>query len=290
MSNLSLKTGFTPVQTRVTLANNATTVVQNFAAYDAQELTGFVYIDATTDLRAAVKVTVFKNGAGTYEIAISDVAGDLNSGAPIVSFSISSAGVLSATLVSFAGYVTAYIQFNLNAPALGGQFPLQVDGANVGLATSSVQGAYKAGQAPGLLTGATIASGYIGEVYRTSYSGGSMTSTVASRAAIISLPSAGVWAVYQQGGFTGTATSFTVCESSISTTDAFSSTRSATVSYSANSIVAVSLAPIVEWSQNIQPIVISSSSANPQLYIWGKATFLGGTCNQTGFITAIRIG
>jgi len=119
MANLSSKTGFTPVQTRITLSNNAATTVANFSSYDSQELTGFVYVDATTDYRAAVKVTIFKNGAGTYEIAISDVAGDLLSGAPIVSFSISSAGVLSATLPNFTGYSTAYIQYNLNAPING---------------------------------------------------------------------------------------------------------------------------------------------------------------------------
>lgn len=130
MGNLSAKTGFTPVQTRITLANNAATTVQNFSAYDAQELTGFVFIDATTDYRASVKVQVVKNGAGTYEVAAADIAGDDNGGNPIVSFSMSGAN-LQATLVSYAGYVTAYIQFSLNAPALGGQFPLSVDSSNI---------------------------------------------------------------------------------------------------------------------------------------------------------------
>jgi len=143
MANLSEKTGFSPVQTRITLANNGITTVQNFAAYDSQELTGFVYVDATTDYRAAVKVTIFKNGAGTYEIAISDVAGDLLSGAPIVTFSISSVGVLSATLPSFTGFVSAYIQYNLNAPALGGNFPLTV--ASTDVAFTDIQASTGAG-------------------------------------------------------------------------------------------------------------------------------------------------
>lgn len=130
MANLSSKTGFTPVQTRVTLANNATTSVQEFAAYDGQELTGFVFIDATTDYRATVKIQVVKNGAGTYEVAAADIAGDDNGGSPIVSFSMSGS-VLRATLVSYAGFVSAYIQYNLNAPALGANFPMTVDASNV---------------------------------------------------------------------------------------------------------------------------------------------------------------
>jgi len=134
MANLSAKTGFTPVQTRVTLANNATTSVQEFAAYDGQELTGFVFIDATIDYRATVNIQVVKNGAGTYEVAAADIAGDDNGGSPIVSFSMSGS-VLRATLVSYAGFVSAYIQYNLNAPALGANFPLTVDSSNVAFAT-----------------------------------------------------------------------------------------------------------------------------------------------------------
>lgn len=134
MANLSAKTGFTPVQTRVTLANNATTSVQEFAAYDGQELTGFVFIDATTDYRATVNIQVVKNGAGVYEVAAADIAGDDIGGNPIVSFSMSGS-VLRATLVSYAGFVSAFIQYNLNAPVLGANFPLTVDSSNVAFAT-----------------------------------------------------------------------------------------------------------------------------------------------------------
>jgi len=89
MANLSQRTGTTPVNTRIGLANNAASNVQNFNGYDSQELIGHVFIDGTTDYRAAVRIVVVKNGAGVYEVAATDIAGDDISGSPIVSFSMS---------------------------------------------------------------------------------------------------------------------------------------------------------------------------------------------------------
>ncbi len=137
MANLSSKTGFTPVQTRVNFsALNTATSVQDFAAYDSQELSGFVYVTTSstgaTTLRAAVKVTVNKNGAGTYEIVATDIAGDDVAGSPMVSFSLSGS-MLQATLSSgiTGTFSSGYIQYQLNAPALGGNFPLSIDGSQV---------------------------------------------------------------------------------------------------------------------------------------------------------------
>ena len=124
--NLSTLAGFSPIQTRVTLSNNTTTDVQDFAAYDGQELTGFVFIDGTSDYRAIVQVAVLKTGAGTYDVAVEDVSGDPFSGSPIVSF-VMSGSMLRATLPNIPGFVTAFIQYNLNAPQLGGAFPLTID-------------------------------------------------------------------------------------------------------------------------------------------------------------------
>jgi hypothetical protein len=49
MANLSSKTGTvtTPVQAQLSLANNAATSVQDFSAYDAQEISRLVYVNAT---------------------------------------------------------------------------------------------------------------------------------------------------------------------------------------------------------------------------------------------------
>lgn len=130
MANLSSKTGFTPNLTQISLANNAATTIQNMSAYDGQMLTGFVYVDATTDKRAFCVVQVIKNGAGTYEVAAADVSGDDEGGSPIVTFAMSGNN-LQATLPNFAGFTSAYIRFKLDAPALGAQFPLQVSSDNV---------------------------------------------------------------------------------------------------------------------------------------------------------------
>ena len=130
MANLSSRTGLTPVNTRISLANNTASNVQNFDGYDSQDLIGHVYIDGTADYRAAVKITVIKNGAGTYEVAATDVAGDDISGSPIVSFSMSGS-VLQATLPNITGFSSAYIDYHLASPKLSGDYPLSIDAGNI---------------------------------------------------------------------------------------------------------------------------------------------------------------
>lgn len=152
MANLSSKTGTitTPVQTQISLANNATTSVQDMSAYDAQEVMGFVYVDATADLRAYFTVTVVKNGAGTYEIAGADVAGDQSgtgsSAVAPISFSMSGS-ILQVTVPNLAGFTSGYLRYQLSAPYLGGNYPLTVS----------------ATQVAGNAAGTVAAAGYIGE-------------------------------------------------------------------------------------------------------------------------------
>jgi hypothetical protein len=130
MASLSSRTGLTPVDTTIALANNTATTIQSFAAYDAQELIGHVFVDATTDYRAAVKVTVVKNGAGTYEVAASDVAGDDISGSPIVTFAMSGSN-LQATLPNFTGFASASIKYHLVSPVTNANYPLSIDGGQI---------------------------------------------------------------------------------------------------------------------------------------------------------------
>lgn len=148
MANLSSKTGTitTPVQTQISLSNNAATSVQDMSAYDSQEVTGFVYVDATNDLRCSFKVTVVKNGAGTYEIASVDQAGDSYASAPLLVFSMSSS-TLRVTLPNVTGFASAYMRYQLSAPYLGGNYPLSVS----------------ASQVLGNAAGTAPAAGYIGE-------------------------------------------------------------------------------------------------------------------------------
>lgn len=190
MANLSSKTGFSPIQTQVNFsAVNSATSVQDFAAYDAQELQGFVYVNTTSTgaltLRASVKVMVVKNGAGTYEVASVDISGDNVAGNPIVSFSMSGS-VLRATLSSSitGTWGSGYIRYQLSAPYLGGNYPLSVS----------------ASQVLGSVTGTAPAAGYIGETYEALQSVSQVPGASATAFNVLSYtPPAGRWKV--EGSF-----------------------------------------------------------------------------------------
>ena len=148
MANLSSKTGsiVTPVLAQVSLTLAGTSSVQDFSAYLSQELWGYVTVSGSTNYRAWVKLVVNKNGAGTYEVASSDIAGDDYSGAPIVSFSMSGS-ILQATLPSISGATSANINYQLTAPYLGASYPLSVDGSQIVSGTVSASNLPTAGAA-----------------------------------------------------------------------------------------------------------------------------------------------
>jgi hypothetical protein len=107
--------------------------VQSVAAYQAGELTGWVEIDGTTDSKFYVSAPFAKNGAGSDYNISPQYVGDT----PPVGFSMSvtSGGIIQATLPSIAGYVSAKINFALNAPAVGVTFPLAIDSTLVEFST-----------------------------------------------------------------------------------------------------------------------------------------------------------
>lgn len=121
-------------RTQISLPNNTTQVVQDVSIYDAGELAGWVYIDATTDLRFYVQAQFVKGGDGNYDLAY-QVTGDT----PPAGFlmTMSNAGVISITLPSITGYTSAFINYALNAPAVGTNFPLSIDGAAITSGTIS---------------------------------------------------------------------------------------------------------------------------------------------------------
>jgi microcystin-dependent protein len=116
-------------RTQIPLANAATSTVQNVSAYEAGELTGWVSIQATSPLKFYVSVKFSKNGAGTDYNLSYQVSGDT----PPVGFSISvtSVGVIQATLPSVAGFGSASINYSLNAPAVGVTLPLSISSTQV---------------------------------------------------------------------------------------------------------------------------------------------------------------
>jgi len=144
--------GAANVRTNINLSNNASTPVQNVSAYDAGELSGWVYIDATADRRFYVTAQFAKKGDGTGYWCSFQTTGDT----PPAGFSmdVTTAGAvhtLVATMPSVAGFSSANINFALNAPAVGATLPLQIDG---GLVNGPVLGS---------TTGVAPAAGRVGE-------------------------------------------------------------------------------------------------------------------------------
>jgi hypothetical protein len=126
--------GSSNARTEIALANNAVSNVQSVAAYQAGELTGWVEIDGSpTDYKFYVAAPFAKNGAATDYNISPQYVGDT----PPVGFllTVTSAGIIQATLPSITGYVSAKINYALNAPAVGATFPLTVDSTAVQFST-----------------------------------------------------------------------------------------------------------------------------------------------------------
>jgi hypothetical protein len=127
--------GAANARTTIALANSSTTSVQNASSYDAGELAGWVFIDATTDRRFYIQAQFAKNGAGTDYNLSYQTTGDT----PPAGFSlgITSGGIIQATLPSIAGFSSAHINYALNAPAVGASLPLSVDSTALNVVDSA---------------------------------------------------------------------------------------------------------------------------------------------------------
>lgn len=121
--------GSTNARTQISLSNNSTTNMQNCASYDAGSIEGWIYIDGTTDYRFYFNAPFSKYGAGgNYYISPSYVGDTPPAGFTIT---INSSGQSIVTLPSIAGFVSATCTYSLNAPAVGTNFPLALDSANL---------------------------------------------------------------------------------------------------------------------------------------------------------------
>lgn len=117
--------------TQIALSNNATTTIQNAAAYDSVELNGWIFINATIKYRYLFKAQVTKKGDGTDYLVSFQHSGDT----PPDGFNISvtTAGLVQVTLPSLSGFSSAIAQFNLNGPAVGVSLPLQINSSLITL-------------------------------------------------------------------------------------------------------------------------------------------------------------
>jgi hypothetical protein len=141
---------------------------------------------------------------------------------------ITAAGMIQITLPSIASFTSAVINFALNAPAVGTNFPLNIDSAN--LSNSGITGL----TGTAATTAVTAGSGKIGETVTASLSDVALTSTTAANAGSLSL-STGVWTVYYKGCFDAAAiSSITSVVGSISTTSTTQNLLNQVSDYSTN--------------------------------------------------------
>lgn len=177
--------GSTNARTQISLSNNTTATIQNMSSYDAGEIVGWVYIDATTDYRFYVSAQFAKNGAGSnYNLSYQTVGDTPPAG---FSITITSGGVIQYTMPNVTGFSSAIFNYALNAPAVGTAFPLSVSGTNVvgGTPTVDTINEYTSTngvQIKGRTSGTVISAGYVGELFGTANSGtnGTLYTTTSS--------------------------------------------------------------------------------------------------------------
>lgn len=154
-------------RTQLTLANNTTATIQNMSGYDAGELAGWFYINATTDYRFYVQAQFVRGADNNYDVSY-QTSGDT----PPAGFSISmtNAGLLQYTMPNLAGFsaINSVINYALNAPAVGTNFPLSLDASAIVSGTPTFdtvneKTSNNGVQIQGRKSGSAIASGYVGE-------------------------------------------------------------------------------------------------------------------------------
>lgn len=121
--------GGTNALTTISIANNATTTIQNVSAYQAGELTGYVSLVGTASQKFYIAAQFSKNAAGTDYNLSYQTSGET----PVSGFSmtVTAAGLIQITLPSITGFSAASITYGLNVPAVGATFPLSVSEANL---------------------------------------------------------------------------------------------------------------------------------------------------------------
>lgn len=262
------------LRTAIGLSNNATTNVQNVSAYHAGELTGWVEIVNTTaanSLKFFVRAAFAKNGAATDYNLSYQTTGDT----PPAGFSmgVTAAGIITATLPNVSGFSSAYINFALNAPAVGTTLPLQIDS---GLVTNNgitgVTGAVAT-------TVTTSGSGKVGE-YRTA---NSTTLVTTGNTSLVTLPlSEGTWLL--SGGFRmgGDATARYMLGSinNVSGTHDSVSGRVMLTDYNTTS---------GNGSVCIPNRVVVVSSGSENWYVVGQTSSVSGISSTNTHIMAVRI-
>lgn len=119
-------------RTQLSLTNGTATPTQDVSGYDAGEMTGWIYLNATPSYRFYIAIQFSRNAAGTDFNVSFQTSGDT----PPAGFTVGySAGKITVTLPSLTSPSSLLFNYALNAPAIGTTFPLAVDASSVSTGT-----------------------------------------------------------------------------------------------------------------------------------------------------------
>lgn len=278
--------GSTNARTQISLSNNTTANIQNMSSYDAGEIVGWVYIDATTDYRFYVSAQFAKNGAGSnYNLSYQTVGDTPPAG---FSITITSGGVIQYTMPNVTGFSSAIFNYALNAPAVGTAFPLSVSGTNVvgGTPTVDTINEYTSTngvQIKGRTSGGAFGSDQIGYFLETAVGPtAAVTSNIPFNIGSVSIP-AGRWKVEGVGFFAvGTVAGNTGFIFDINTTSATLRTNRYVLGLTAS---AAQNGALSTYSLDLN---VSTSTT---VYLIGQYNFSSlGTSTMSGYIKYTRVG
>ena len=103
-----------------------TTNIQNVTAYTAGELSGWVYIDATTDRRFYIQVQFVKDAANAWKASYQTTGDTPPAGFNVDVVVVGADAFVQVQMPAVAGWVSGSVNFALNAPAVGATLPLQI--------------------------------------------------------------------------------------------------------------------------------------------------------------------
>lgn len=125
-------------RTTINLGQFFTTNIMDVSPYDAGEIAGWFYINATNKYRFWFSAKFAKAGIGNDYWISPSTMGD----APPAGFSIgvTNTGIVQVFLPAITGFVSASVTYALDAPAVGAQYPLTVNGDQITSGRPTVSG------------------------------------------------------------------------------------------------------------------------------------------------------
>jgi hypothetical protein len=267
--------GSTNARTQINLSNNSTTNMQNCASYDAGSIEGWIYIDATTDYRFYFNAPFAEKGTNNDYFISPSYVGDT----PPAGFSITinSSGQSIITLPNISGFVSATCTYSLNAPAVGTNFPLALDSAN--LTNSGITGL----TGTAATTAVTSGSGKVGEKKEVTFDFNPTVSATYSTSSALSI-TAGIW-LMTATVYSSTAASLQSARIGISTDSTATTFNDLTLTPNNFANCVVGTLAGSEASASITQSYNISSTTN----YYAKVVTTGAGSRCRGQLTAIRI-